>query len=181
MSIKKFEQFINEGFRFNEERLSSNDVINDAYTKLIKISKNTFENNIKKLTLQFPYIDKAIDLIMETYGDIFVSDPDVRVERDMDQIVIFFETDIPSIKYEKYNDEIDKFNKKLKNICEDFSIEASEEGIDIYENNFEIYCSFLNARGRYIDDTLTLQIEIKGLFSDYLINFCKENNVIDEL
>ena len=36
MSIKNFEQFINESAEVNKERLSSNDIINDAYSKLLK-------------------------------------------------------------------------------------------------------------------------------------------------
>lgn len=184
MSIKKFKQFINEGFGFNKERLSSYDKINNAYTKLIETSKNTFEKNIKKLTLQFPYIDEAMNSLMETYGDIIVGEPNIildspRLGYDMSSIAFIFNTDIPSSEYDEYEDKIDNFNKQFRNIGEDFYIEASNEGIDIYENIFEIEFCFLE--GRFDDDTLTLQVIIRGLQTEYLIDFCKKNYVIDEL
>ncbi len=184
MSIKNFEQFINESAEVNKERLSINDIINDAYTKLIETSKNVFENNIKKLTLQFPYIDNAINLAIERYGDIFVGDPDISISspkygNNMDEIVIYFNTNVPSIEYKNYEDDVNEFNKKFENIGEEFYFKASKHNIDIYNNKFEINAGFYD--GEHDDDPLYFKMFINGIYSDYLVDFCKKNYCIDEL
>ena len=79
MSVKKFEQFINESVEVNNERLSNNDVINDAYSKLVELSKKSFERSVKKLTLQFNLIERAIKMITEKYGDIIVGNPTIEI------------------------------------------------------------------------------------------------------
>ena len=46
MNIKKFEQFVNESVENNINSLCNNKDINDAYSKLIEISKKSFNVSV---------------------------------------------------------------------------------------------------------------------------------------
>ena len=43
MSIKKFEQFINESVEVNKERLCNNEAMNEIYSKLVELSRQSLD------------------------------------------------------------------------------------------------------------------------------------------
>jgi hypothetical protein len=185
MSVKKFEQFINESVEVNNERLSNNDVINDAYSKLVELSRKSFERSVKKLTLQFNLIERAIKMITEKYGDIIVGNPTIEINpidksfRDdlsygMNCIDIYIDTNIPSIEYDNYQDDYDDFISELNSMFDK-------------EYNMTEYCDMFND-SLYIDDAyfkynryddnepMKISMVINGIYTTGLVNLCIFNN-----
>lgn len=185
MSVKKFEQFIKESVEVNNERLSNNDVINDAYNKLVELSKKSFERSVKKLTLQFNLIERAIKMITEKYGDIIVGNPTIEINpidksfRDdisygMNCIDIYIDTNIPSIEYDNYQNDYDDFISELNSMFDK-------------EYNMTEYCDMFND-SLYIDDAyfkynhyddnepMKISMVINGIYTTGLVNLCVFNN-----
>ena len=185
MSVKKFEQFIKESVEVNNERLSNNDVINDAYNKLIELSKKSFERSVKKLTLQFNLIERAIKMITEKYGDIIVGNPIIEINpidksfRDdisygMNCIDIYIDTNIPGIEYDNYQNDYDDFISELNSMFDK-------------EYNMTEYCDMFND-SLYIDDAyfkynhyddnepMKISMVINGIYTTGLVNLCVFNN-----
>ena len=186
MSIKNFEQFINESAEVNKERLSRNDIINDAYSKLLNLSRDCFDKNIKKLTLQLNLIDQVIKMIKERFGEHIVGEPEIYIhEIEMDsnnkyyysegmyEIDFDFNTDIPfneDYDPEDYDkDNIDALNEEIKKLFNRDYFDLDGEEDRLYTKGVCFYNYNRN-------DNMTIKIEIDGIYTSGLINLCRCNN-----
>ena len=178
MNIKKFEQFVNESVENNINSLCNNKDINDAYSKLIEISKKSFNEYIAKLTAQLRLIDQTIEMIMDKYGNHIVGEPEVYIDKidngysrnGMDNIELSFNTIIPSTEYEDYMDDIDEtLRKEIENAFDEFCRNDMFSGR--FNNIFIESLSFIE----YNRETLELVIQIGGILSSGLINLYLSN------
>lgn len=178
MNIKKFEQFVNESVENNINSLCNNKDINDAYSKLIEISKKSFNEYIAKLTAQLRLIDQTIEMIMDKYGNHIVGEPEVYIDKidngysrnGMDNIELSFNTNIPSTEYEDYMDDIDEtLRKEIENAFDEFCRNDMFSGR--FNNIFIESLSFIE----YNRETLELVIQIGGILSSGLINLYLSN------
>lgn len=185
MSVKKFEQFINESVEVNNEILSNNDVINDAYSKLVELSRKSFERSVKKLTLQFNLIERAIKMITEKYGDIIVGNPTIEINpidksfRDdisygMNCIDIHIDTNIPSIEYDNYQDDYDDFISKLNSM---FNKEYNmTEYCDMFNDSLYIDDAYFKYNHYDDNEPMKISMVINGIYTTGLVNLCVFNN-----
>lgn len=178
MNIKKFEQFVNESVENNINSLCNNKDINDAYSKLIEISKKSFNEYIAKLTAQLRLIDQTIEMIMDKYGNHIVGEPKVYIDKidngysrdGMDNIELSFNTNIPSAELDNYIDDIDEtLRKEIENAFDEFCRDDMFSGR--YNNIFVESLSFIE----YNRETLELVIQIGGILSSGLINLYLSN------
>jgi hypothetical protein len=178
MNIKKFDQFVNESVENNINSLCNNKDINDAYSKLIEISKKSFNEYIAKLTAQLRLIDQTIEMIMDKYGNHIVGEPEVYIDKidngysrnGMDNIELSFNTNIPSTEYEDYMDDIDEtLRKEIENAFDEFCRNDMFSGR--FNNIFIESLSFIE----YNRETLELVIQIGGILSSGLINLYLSN------
>ena len=162
----------------NINSLCNNKDINDAYSKLIEISKKSFNEYITKLTAQLRLIDQTIEMIMDKYGNHIVGEPKVYIDKidngysrnGMDNIELSFNTNIPSTEYEDYMDDIDEtLRKEIENEFDEFCRNDMFSGR--FNNIFIESLSFIE----YNRETLELVIQIGGVLSSALINLYLSN------
>ena len=191
MSIKKFEQFINESVEVNKEKLCNNETINNAYSKLVEFSRQSFERNIEKLTLQLKLIDRAIEMIKERYGEHIISEPEIYIKEietgsngsyykseGMYTIDLEFNTDIQCSEHDDYQDDINNLKREINKV---FNEEYNNEYIDIYEEPLYIRESYFHDYGKKDDEPMEMNICIDGIFTTGLISLCRFNNDVDDL
>ena len=181
MSIKNFEQFINESVEVNKERLCNNEAMNEIYSKLVELSRQSLDRNIEKLTLQLKLIERAFEMIKEKYGEHIVGEEkEIRIGGDigrnyhrdyydgMNDIEIEFNTDIPSIEYEDYYDD---FVVKLENNINDlFDLEYNNEYVN-WEDRLNIDLGIDDE-----NDPLKISVRVSGINTIGLINLCQYND-----
>jgi hypothetical protein len=186
MSIKKFEQFINESVEVNKEKLCNNETINNAYSKLVELSRQSFERNIEKLTLQLKLIDRAIEMIKGRYGDHIISEPKIYIKEietgsngsyykseGMYTIDLEFNTDIQCSEHDDYQDDIDNLEREINKV---FNDEYNNEYIGIYEEPLYVRESYFHEYGKKDNEPMEIIIRIDGIFTTGLISLCRFNN-----
>ena len=97
--IQKFNQFINES-NGAQNPLSHSDKINDAYSAFLTRAEDRFNMMRDKITEILGAVDKAVQTVVEEFGDIIVGAPQVTVAYDLSDIEVKFDTTIPN------NDEV---------------------------------------------------------------------------
>lgn len=93
--IQDFEQFINESF--NDQRpLSVYEAINEPFSEFISTAQerlDTFTSRINKLIHD---MDVAIETAQEELADIIVGEPNIKVDNDLSDITVEFQTNVPN-------------------------------------------------------------------------------------
>ena len=97
--IQKFNQFINES-NGAQNPLSHSDKINDAYSAFLTRAEDRFNMMRDKITEILGDVDKAVQTVVDEFGDIIVGAPQVTVAYDLSDIEVKFDTTIPN------NDEV---------------------------------------------------------------------------
>lgn len=97
--IQKFNQFINES-NGAQNPLSHSDKINDAYSAFLTRAEDRFNMMRDKITEILGAVDKAVQTVVDEFGDIIVGAPQVTVAYDLSDIEVKFDTTIPN------NDEV---------------------------------------------------------------------------
>ena len=97
--IQKFNQFINES-NGAQNPLSHSDKINDAYSAFLTRAEDRFNMMRDKITEILTAVDKAVQTVVDEFGDIIVGAPQVTVAYDLSDIEVKFDTTIPN------NDEV---------------------------------------------------------------------------
>ena len=98
--IQKFNQFINESVSGAQNPLSHSDKINDAYSAFLTRAEDRFNMMRDKITEILGAVDKAVQTVVDEFGDIIVGAPQVTVAYDLSDIEVKFDTTIPN------NDEV---------------------------------------------------------------------------
>lgn len=199
MSIKNFEQFINESVEINKERLSNNDVINDTFSKLVNKSRQIIEQNVEKLIAELKLVDRAIEMINERYGEHIIGEPEIRIAesvRDLDyknndpnyrdiqgvyEIYLEFNTDMPSIERDNYYNDLKKLKEEIEDVFYYGYVNYDKKkGDDIFggDLNTIIRLSFswenINASGTNgkKDVPMKICLSIDGITADELSYVC---------
>lgn len=93
--IQDFKQFINESF--NDQRpLSVHEAINEPFSEFISTAQerlDTFTSRINKLIHD---MDVAIETAQEELADIIVGEPNIKVDNDLSDITVEFQTNVPN-------------------------------------------------------------------------------------
>lgn len=97
--IQKFNQFINES-NGAQNPLSHSDKINDAYSAFLTRAEDRLNMMRDKVTEILAAVDKAVQTVVDEFGDIIVGAPQVTVAYDLSDIEVKFDTTIPN------NDEV---------------------------------------------------------------------------
>lgn len=90
--IQKFNQFINENVNQNRLFQEINEPVSDFVARIQERTK-IFTERINELTAS---INKAVEDVMEEFGDVIVGDPIIEVARDLWDIEVNFNTNIPN-------------------------------------------------------------------------------------
>jgi hypothetical protein len=110
--IQKFNQFINENVNQNRLFQEINEPVSDFVDRIRERTK-MFIGRINELTAT---INKAVEEVMEEFGDAIVGDPIVEVARDLWDIEVNFNTNIPNdIHWESNDDDEESLAEELEN------------------------------------------------------------------
>lgn len=90
--IQKFNQFINENLNHNQLFQEINEPVSDFVARVQERTK-IFVERINELTAN---VSKAVEDVMDEFGDAIVGDPIVEVASDLWDIEINFNTNIPN-------------------------------------------------------------------------------------
>ena len=92
--IQKFNQYINES-TIGQNPLSVHEIINDEYSSFITRAEDRLEMMKYKITEILAAMDKAVESVVEEFGDIIVGEPQIIVENDLSEIEVKLNTTIP--------------------------------------------------------------------------------------
>lgn len=93
--IQKFNQFINENANQNRLFQEINEPVSDFVARVQERTK-IFTERINELTAS---INKAVEDVMREFADVIVGDPIIEVARDLWDIEVNFNTNIPTDEY----------------------------------------------------------------------------------
>ena len=103
--IQKFNQFINESVSGAQNPLSVHEKINEPFTDFVERAQERFNNFMEHITYLLNQMDKAIGEVMEDFDYAVVGEPNIVVASDLQEIEVFFNTNIPN------NDDVWKADK----------------------------------------------------------------------
>lgn len=161
--IQKFDQFINESSGA-QNPLSHSDKINDAYSAFLTRAEDRFNMMRDKITEILTAVDKAVETVVNKFGDIIVGPPQVTVAYDLSDIEVKFDTTIPN------NDEVWKADSSPALDLE-HSLNNLFDARDAVRINTDIYYK-PNDEGNCIIVLQTYVID-SNIFGDYTDTFEK--------
>ena len=163
--IRNFNQFINENL--NDQRpLSVHETINEPFANFIETAQERLNNFTSRIVNLLHDMDIAIETIQEELADIIVGEPNIKVDNDLSNITVEFQTNVPN------NDEAWEADEspaiELESRLNDLLDSRSEVHVEInYEPNEEGNCVI----DLYI---FVLEEENFGDYTDALIKLGEE-------
>lgn len=136
--IQDFKQFINENF--NDQRpLSIHKEINEPFANFLDDAQMRLNNFTERIGNLLHDMDIAIETIQEELADIIVGEPNIKVDNDLSDITVEFQTNVPN------NDEAWEADEspaiELESRLNDLIDRNSEVQVEInYEPNEEGNC-----------------------------------------
>ena len=91
--IHKFSQFINEN---RANAVSVNDAINEPVADFINRMQERTEIFIERIQELVSEMDKAIETVMEEFGDVIIDEPKFDIDRKLWDISVTFNTNVPN-------------------------------------------------------------------------------------
>ena len=136
--IRNFKQFINENF--NDQRpLSIHKEINEPFANFLDNAQIRLNNFTERIGNLLHDMDIAIETAQEELADIIVGEPNIKVDNDLSNITVEFQTNVPNNEAAWEADESPAV--ELESRLNDLFDSRSEVHVEInYEPNEEGNC-----------------------------------------